>query len=411
VKNRTPLLAVGALALLTACGSAAPSGGMKATGPLLNVSRAASVTAPAGKARTSATGATATCVPVPGLAGNTFSPIDASFTSASDGWLLGVVMNDCASRGIIEERTTVDGGLHWAKALAPPAPWGGVAPNGSGNVPLDGVTRILFANARDGWAYGPGLWVTHNGGVSWHEVSTHRHVVYDMAVTSGYVVATFDSCGSISGSYCSAPATFTVETTPVHHDAWRPTPGAAGEGAPALTAAGGTAYAYGAGAPSFPGKLTLLVGPANGSSHWHSQATPCPEGAITASAASASHLLLACALLGAHPTTTHLYRSADGGARWKQFATRPMFDGARIIEQSGNGTLLVGGIYNGIELSYDGGRTWAQPAKIDDSNSIQGGGYLAAALVTNHDGYVIGDLGPLWITRNGGKSWRQISVH
>lgn len=408
MRNRIPLLAVGALALLTACGPAAPSEGMNASGTLFNVSRAAPVAVSASAAQASAT--RAACVPVPGRAGSTFSPIDVSFTSPSDGWLLGVVMNDCGTGGVIEARTTVDGGLHWAKATAPPAPWGGVAPNGSGNVPQDGVTRVLFANAKDGWAYGPGLWATRNGGVSWHEVSTHRHVVYSMAVTSGYVVATFGTCGS-AGSYCYAPATFTVETTPIHRDAWRPAPRAVGEGAPALTAAGGTAYAYGAGTPSFPGKLTLLAGPANGSGHWHSQAMPCPAGAITASAASATRLLLACALLGAHPTTTHLYRSTDGGARWTQFATRPLFDGASVIEQTPNGTLLTGGIYNGIELSRDGGRTWAQPANVDDSNSIQGGGYLAAALATNNDGYVIGYLGPLWITRNGGKSWRQISVH
>ncbi len=222
MRNQIPLLAVGALAMLTACGSAAPSGDMTASGTLFNVSRAAPVTVSASATQTSAT--RATCVPVPGRAGDALSPIDASFTSQSDGWLLGVVMNDCATSGIIEARATVDGGLHWAKATAPPAPWGAVAPNGPGNVPLDGVTRVLFANAKDGWAYGPGLWGTHNGGVSWHEVSTHRHMVYSMAVTSDYFVATFDTCGSV-GSYCSAPATFTVETTPVHRDAWRPAQG------------------------------------------------------------------------------------------------------------------------------------------------------------------------------------------
>ena len=384
MRKRTPLLAIAALALLTACGSVTPTGAV----------------------RTSATGTAATCRPGPGRTGGTFSPIDASFTSASDGWLLGVVMNACATGGIVEARATVDGGQHWANAAAPLAPWGGVAPNGPGNVPQDGVTRVLFANAEDGWAYGPGLWVTHNGGTSWHEVSTRRHVVYSMAVTSGYAVAAFDTCGS-AGPYCYAPATFTVETTPVHRDAWRPAPGAAGVGAPALAAAGGTAYAYGAGTPDFPGKLTLLAGPVNGSRPWHSRVMPCPPGAITASAASATRLLLACALLGAHPATTRLYRSTDGGARWTQFATRPLFDGASVIEQAPNGTLLVGGIYNGIELSRDGGRTWVQPANVDDSNSIQGGGYLAAALVTNDDGYVIGYLGPLWVTRDGGKSWQQ----
>jgi len=390
VRKRAPLLAIAALALLAACSSAP-------------------VATPVGTGRVPATGIAATCHPAPGGTIGTFSPIDASFTSASDGWLLGVVMNDCATGAAIEARATVDGGQHWAHATAPPAPWGGVAPNGPGNVPLDGVTRVLFANAEDGWAYGPGLWATHDGGVSWHEVSTHRHVVYSMAVTSGYAVATFDTCGSV-GPYCYAPATFAVETTPVHRDAWRPAPGAAGEGAPALTAAGGTAYAYGAGTPSFPGQLTLLAGPANGSRHWHSLAMPCPAGAITASAASASHLLLACALLGEHPATTRLYQSADGGVHWKQFATRPLFDGASVIEETPNGTLLAGGIYNGIELSRDGGRTWAQPASVDDSNSIQGGGYLAAALVTNDDGYVVSYLGPLWITGDGGRSWQRIPV-
>ena len=80
---------------------------------------------------------------------------------------------------------------------------------------------------------------------------------------------------------------------------------------------------------------------------------PCQAGAITASAASATRLLLACALLGTHPTTTHLYRSTDGGARWTQFATRPLFDGASVIEQTPNGTLLTGGIYNGIGIAND----------------------------------------------------------
>jgi hypothetical protein len=68
--------------------------------------------------------------------------------------------------------------------------------------------------------------------------------------------------------------------------------------------------------------------------------------------------------------TTRLYRSADGGARWARFATRPLFDGASVIEQTPNGTLLAGGICNGIELSRNGGRTWAsQPAPTTPTRS------------------------------------------
>jgi photosystem II stability/assembly factor-like uncharacterized protein len=122
------------------------------------------------------------------------------------------------------------------------------------------------------------------------------------------------------------------------------------------------------------------------------------------------HLLLACAQLGMHPATTYLYASTDAGARWQRFGVLGLFDGAATIKQAPDGTLLVAGIYDGVELSRDGGRTWARPATVDDSGSIQGGGLLEADLFTSEDGYVIGWLGPLWITRDAGRTWTQVPV-
>ena len=72
--------------------------------------------------------------------------------------------------------------------------------------------------------------------------------------------------------------------------------------------------------------------------------------------------------------------------------------------------MLVAGIYDGVALSRDGGRTWTRPAAIDDSGSVQGGGELTANLVTSEEGYVIGWLGPLWITRDAGRTWIEVPV-
>ena len=336
-----------------------------------------------------------------------FSPVGASFSSASDGWLLGVTPATCTPSQLVQMRKTTDGGLKWTKVAAPAAPWSGgpVAPSGAG------VSAVLFANAKDGWAYGPALWATHNGGVSWHQVSTHGYAVYSMAVTGASVVAAFDKCGEAAAG-CDNPKTFKIETAAVRTDSWRPVRGATGSGAPGLTARAGTAYAYRVitSTSAFPVKLGLLTGPANGSEAWHSEAIPCTQGAVTASAATATHVLLGCALLGAHPATTHLYSSAYSGAKWRQFATLGLYDGASVIEQTPNGTLLIGGIYNGIELSRDGGRSWTSPAAVDRSVWVQGGGEIEAALVTNADGYVLVARGPLWITRDGGKTWTQVKV-
>ena len=56
----------------------------------------------------------------------------------------------------------------------PDAPWEN-QPNYSAP---DSVGSVTFADARNGWLYGPGLWATHNGGASWHKVDTHGAQVH-----------------------------------------------------------------------------------------------------------------------------------------------------------------------------------------------------------------------------------------
>jgi hypothetical protein len=401
VQIRSPLLAVAALALLTACDSASVS----KPGPAAPARAIPSSSAAAPVAAPSDPGCTPTRKKGP------FTPLDAAFTSGSDGWLLAVVPNSCDSGGTIEARTTADGGLHWSKAAAPRTPWG-TGPSAPGS----GVSRILFANAEDGWAYDPGLWATHDGGVSWRQVSTGGRSVSAMASTGGSAVAAFGVCGAAGASSgCNTTGTFTVETTSVRGDDWRPVPGGTGHGMPVLAAADGTAYVFGAAPGEDSDKLAASAGPADGSARWHPRPVPglgsdLPV-SLAASAAPGGSLVLACALVGAHPVPTHLYQSADGGLHWTTIATRPFFDGANVIQRTPDGTLFIAGMTDGAELSDDGGRTWTEPASVDRSAAVQGGGAIDAAMTTDADGYaIVTDQGILWLTRDGGQSWQRIPV-
>jgi hypothetical protein len=402
------LAAAAALLLMAGCGSA-PGGTARASaGP----SAPAHATAVSTRLATS----TATSGPPepasPSCAAGQIGPIDASFVSANDGYLLGITLKDCWADATskLRLRKTADGGLRWTPLTAPPAPWGGIVPDGSGRVPADGVTSLLFADARDGWAYGPGLWATHDGGASWHRVGSKGWVVQSMAATDGHVVAVLESCDSYDAN-CGARS-FTVRTSPARREAWRPVPGAAGQGAASVVARAGKAFliASAAGPGSYEKDDTLLSGPADGSARWTSRTIPCTPGANVLSATTASDLVLSCALLGAHPASTHLFASADAGRHWTKIARLGLFDGASTVEQTGAGTLLIAGIYNGVGFSRDGGRSWTWPGVIDRTDNVEGGAGLEASLSTINDGYVIVAANSLWITRDAGLAWLPVTV-
>lgn len=331
-------------------------------------------------------------------------PEGASFISASEGWLLGVTLKDCwgSDRSRIVVRKTTDGGREWSPVPAPPAPWSGGA-----SVAPDSVDAIYFADARDGWAFGPGLWSTHDGGATWQRVGTGGRSVESLAATDGHAVAAFLTCGTQCGR--GVWPSFAIETAPVGSDGWRPVPGTAGRGMPRVMTAGGTAYALDAG--SLQGPAQLLTGPADGAAGWRRQVTPCANiGANTGMAVTASSIVLGCAMLGAHPASTHLYRSDDSGAHWREFSYLGLYDGASVVDVSPDGVLLVGGNIDGLRLSYDGGRSWQSPANVNASPQIQVSGVIGAAMTSDSDGYVIALYGPVWVTSDRGRTWAPVTV-
>jgi len=368
--------------------------------------------APTGDGRTTVTGTPGLsaaagrqgCVP------SRIGPVGASFVSAKDGYLLGITLKDCqpgtASRVVL--RKTTDGGLRWTPLPASPAPWGVTGPDG--RVPAEGVTSVLFADVRDGWAYGPGLWATHDGGLTWREIPTAGRAVRSVAAAGGRVAAVLVNCATPAQD-CGQPS-FTVETSPAGADVWGPLPGATGPGSPWVTARGGMVFVGPVGVQPTE-RASLLAGPADGSTPVSVRPFPCqsaPNAEIAMSATTASSLVVSCAVLGAHPAPTTMYASADAGAHWTRFAAASLYDGASTVQRTSGGTLLIAGIYNGVELSRDGGRSWARPPAIDEADTTGGGDAVEADLFTDSDGYVVVGSGGLWLTRDGGETWRQVAV-
>jgi hypothetical protein len=141
-----------------------------------------------------------TPVAMPPTAG--FEPSSVTFVSLEMGWALGDA--PCAGGTCLALRRTVDGGRSWTTANPPPTPFSLASPVNQG------VSQIRFADPLDGWAFGPDLWSTHDGGAQWAKSS----LTYVGALEAGagrVHAASID--GPTNGSY-------NIETSVTTRDAW-----------------------------------------------------------------------------------------------------------------------------------------------------------------------------------------------
>src|SRR5690242_17355930 len=90
----------------------------------------------------------------------------------------------CATRYCTSVARTTEAGRTWS---GDPAPLAG-APDAA-----TGVGQIRLLNLNDGWAFGPGLFVTHTGGKTWTPVSTHGLRVTSLETVGARVYALWAS--------------------------------------------------------------------------------------------------------------------------------------------------------------------------------------------------------------------------
>ena len=105
--------------------------------------------------------------------------------------------------------------------------WQGVhAPDTGSPSGATGVGGIRFLNDTQGWAFGPELWATDDGGNTWIQVDTKGARVTDLETSGGRAYALFATCSNPTGgasSYFAADCTsYTLMTATTDGGTWTP---------------------------------------------------------------------------------------------------------------------------------------------------------------------------------------------
>ena len=228
-----------------------------------------------------------------------------------------------------------------------------------------------------------------------------------MEAAAGRVLAAFTTCPQRCES---AQPRYAIYRTAVGGNDWRRVPGAAalGYGTLALTASKG----YALGEATQVNRGTLVTGPVTGPGRWRQLTMPCTGRWLPADVAVArAGPVLACnSPPGAHPVPVRLYASADGGLRWHQLISLSFEDGVGTLSIAPDGLIIAGGMYSGMVISRDGGRTWHEVRSVDRTHSVGGGGGFAAAMVTNQAGFAYVVPLQVWLTRDGGRIWTEVTI-
>jgi hypothetical protein len=340
-----------------------------------------------------------------------------AFTGPADGY--GVFTRRAGGRCLALAGQTADGGTRFG-ALAPVASWpcGGRPP-----------ASFLAADGHgDAFFYGPGLFVTHDGGRAWAGARQPGTVL--ALGTAGRSARMVRADCRPHGGTCPLRLLESANGGRT----WGPSP-AQPPGA-TLRAAGGQ--------PAQEGQTWLVrtgrsaayvlsspvrgVAPmwftADGGATWSIRHLRCgPAGVLSATLAAAPDgtLLAVCAgQPGAGFQEKSAGRSADGGRSWTVFTPCPLARPAchrgmpldlGYLGQIGAvsaGTVFLAGERSSLLVSTDGGRRWRAIRPLLGDTS---GGTSQVIFVSSRDGFVLGDdahnneTPTIWRTTDGGTRW------
>ena len=121
----------------------------------------------------------------------------------------------CASApaGCTSIAGTSDGGQSWYGVSAP----GAGAPGTTA-----GASQLRYLNLRYGWAYGPALYATTNGGATWIRESTGGLRVTDLETAGHRAFALFASCSGSGRDYAASCTSFSLYTSVAGRATWQP---------------------------------------------------------------------------------------------------------------------------------------------------------------------------------------------
>ena len=361
--------------------------------------------------------AASSAVPVTSPVPANFQPTSVTFIGTRTGWVIGQAETPghCTTRYCTSVARTDNVGQSWHGV---PAPVTGEAQGATG------VSQIRFLNLRDGWAFGPELFVTHDGGRTWAQVDTRGLRVTDLETVGHRAFAVWASCTGNSVAFAKWCTRFTLYPSPASGGDWTPvgtaTTGLTDTdtfGAASLALSGSRGYLL---APDG----ALYAGPVDGSAPWQrvgSLVSSCdvgtaqpwaqPSGAVLG-VVNAHELIVACTSAGNPAAGTQqkqIFTSPDGGASWLPLSTAPTAGTALSLAASPSQSVVLA-TDRGIDLLPAGGVAW-RAATLN--GAVPGGGFGYVGMTTGEQGIALPAdpaSGTVWFTFDGGQSWHPSRV-
>jgi photosystem II stability/assembly factor-like uncharacterized protein len=247
---------------------------------------------------------------------------------------------------------------------------------------------LAFDDHGDGFAYGPKLFVTHDGGTTWAAVPQPGAVVAVAAF--GYSIWMVEGvCPSTASSASTCPLRL-LESTDGGRN-WEPAPS---------QPPGATASTHALSIPPDQGQSWLLR-VSQSSAYLLSNPTP-PQNGLSSD-------------------TVPLWHTTDGGRTWASDQVPCDLDALSAMMSVGTdgalATVCATGPATGFQpkslaVSTTAGATWsvespcaAQPFPC--SSSVLSSGYLGSVAATSSDTvFITGVFGGFWVTRDGGHNWQ-----